>query len=310
MAVDLSLAIILGFTVTLTLVGVHLAGVRVYGEEESQPLAEQPLGSFLVDLSYKRRIFEVLLDVVLVVLAYYFANVAVDGPLTSHRAWAQLQAAVPVLVFVKLAVFLAMGVYRGLWRYVSIDNLVTYAKAVAVSSVVALAALIVVLRLHGFSRTLFMLDALLLFCFVAGSRVTFRVLRTMIRQHDQPDGRRVLIYGAGDAGELLLRELRNNPAHAYVPVGFADDDPAKHGRVIHGLRVFPGNGKLAVICQEQRVDEVVISSVRIAPERVEAIRVDCERARVELKRMRIEIEAIAPMDSRQAHIATVNRVGA
>jgi UDP-GlcNAc:undecaprenyl-phosphate GlcNAc-1-phosphate transferase len=102
----------------------------------------------------------------------------------------------------------------------------------------------------------------------------------------------VLIYGAGDAGELLLREMRNNLQLQYTPVGFVDDDPFKKGKMIHGLRVFGGNGHLGSICAEQQIEEVLISTSRIGDDRVREIRRDCEDARITLKRMRIEIELV------------------
>jgi UDP-GlcNAc:undecaprenyl-phosphate GlcNAc-1-phosphate transferase len=79
MEVDVSLALLLGFVVLLTLLGVYLAGVKVYEEEELAAAREKPLFAFLVDLSYKRRLFEVLLDVVLIILAYYSAYALLFG---------------------------------------------------------------------------------------------------------------------------------------------------------------------------------------------------------------------------------------
>jgi UDP-GlcNAc:undecaprenyl-phosphate GlcNAc-1-phosphate transferase len=102
----------------------------------------------------------------------------------------------------------------------------------------------------------------------------------------------VLIYGAGDAGELLLRELLNNRELKYAPVGFVDDDPKKKGKVIHGLRVFGGNGMLRNVCREQQVEEVLISSGRFSDERIAEIMSDCEVEQIALKRMRIRIEEI------------------
>jgi UDP-GlcNAc:undecaprenyl-phosphate GlcNAc-1-phosphate transferase len=126
---------------------------------------------------------------------------------------------------------------------------------------------------------------------LAGSRVAFRLFRRMIPA-PATDGRRVLIYGAGDAGELLLREMRNNLHLQYTPVGFVDDDPFKKGKVIHGLRVFGGNGNLRQVCDEQRVEEILISSSKIEEARVRQLQRDCEEARITLKRMRIEIELV------------------
>lgn len=285
------IAMVAGFAVALTLVGVYLAGVKVYDEAEVQAAREKPLVSFLVDLSYKRRIFEVLLDVMLVILAYYFSYVLIFGSDLGAEVWLLFLSTVPVLIFVKMSALLVAGVYRGLWRYISLDNLIVYAKAVGAGSVMSVLALLFAFRFQGFSRAVFVLDAMIFFLMLAGSRVAFRLFRQLLPSPSS-GGRRVLIYGAGDAGELLLREMRNNLRLQYTPVGFVDDDPFKKGKVIHGLRVFGGNGHLRRICVEQQVEEVLISSSRIDEDRVAEIRRDCEDAQVTLRRMRIEIELV------------------
>ncbi len=286
-----SLALILGFTVLLTLVGVYLAGVKVYDETEVQAAREKPIVSFLVDLSYKRRIFEVLLDIVLITLAYYGAYAMLYGATWSLGLRQLFMQTIPVLIFVKLSALLVAGVYRGLWRYISLDNLILYAKAVAAGSVASVLALLFAFRFAGFSRAVFVLDALLFFMMLAGSRVAFRLFRRMLPAPSN-GGRRVLIYGAGDAGELLLREMRNNSLLRYTPVGFVDDDPHKKGKVIHGLRVFGGNGNFRYLCDQHNVEEVLISSQQISEERLREILSACDDAHITLKRMRIEIELV------------------
>ena len=234
---DVSLAAIAGFTIVLTLIGVYLAGVKVYDQsDEAMALKEKPLYAFLVDVSYKRRIFEVLLDLVLIILSYWSAY-ALNFPPNSP-AWSLFIRTLPVLVFVKMSVFLVMGVYRGLWRYTSMSDLIVFAKAVAVSSVANLILLLFAFRFEGFSRKVFIVDAVLMLIFLAGSRMAFRLFRQILPAVGTANGRRVLIYGAGDGGELLLRELRNNRELNLSPIGFLDDDPAKSGKVIHGLKVF------------------------------------------------------------------------
>src|SRR5215208_2464332 len=283
------IAMVLGFAVVLTLVGVYLAGVKVYDEAEVQAAREKPLVSFLVDLSYKRRIFEVLLDVLLVILAYYFSYVLLFGSDLDARVWLLFLSTVPILIFVKMVALLAAGVYRGIWRYISLDNLIVYAKAVGAGSVMSVLVLLFAFRFEGFSRAVFVIDVMIFFMMLAGSRVAFRLFRQLIPA-PSTGGRRVLIYGAGDGGELLLREMRNNLQLQYTPVGFVDDDPFKKGKVIHGLRVFGGNGHLRRVCEDQRVEEILISSSKIDEDRVAEIRRDCEDAQVTLRRMRIEIE--------------------
>jgi len=103
----------------------------------------------------------------------------------------------------------------------------------------------------------------------------------------------VLIYGAGDGGELLLRELRNNGELQLWPIGFLDDDPAKSGKVIHGLRVFGGNGDLSSVCAQHDVDEVVISSMKMSEERIQEVLRCCSEKQIVVKRMRITMEDLS-----------------
>ena len=291
---DVSLAAIAGFTILLTLLGVYLAGVKVY-DDTDEALAQRDNSpyAFLVDLSYKRRIFEVLLDVVLILLAYWCAYAVKFGALSGSSAWNLFLRTLPVLVFVKMASFLVMGVYRGMWRYTSLDDLIVFVKAVILSSVVSVLAVLFIFRFEGFSRTIFIIDALLMFMFLAGSRMAFRLFRQVIPVSRSSEGTRVLIYGAGDGGELLLRELLNNRSLKYAPVGFLDDDPAKHGKLIHGLKVYNGNGDFNAVCRKVEVDELLISSSMMSEERLLQIKEICRSQNIAVKRMRITIEDLA-----------------
>jgi UDP-GlcNAc:undecaprenyl-phosphate GlcNAc-1-phosphate transferase len=288
---DVRLDSIARFTVLLTLIGVYLAGVKVYDEtEEVLALRDNSPYAFLIDLSYKRRIFEVLLDVILILLSYWCAYAVKFGALSGSTAWKLFLRTLPVLVFVKMAAFLVMGVYRGIWRYTSLDDLIVFAKAVVLSSVLSVLAVLFAFRFEGFSRTIFVIDGVLMFMFLAGSRMAFRLFRQVMPTPGASEARRVLIYGAGDGGELLLRELQNNRALKYAPVGFVDDDPAKYGKVLHGLKVYGGNGDLSAICRRHDVDEVLISSSRMTEERLQEIRDFCRSQEIDVKRMRITIE--------------------
>ena len=101
-----------------------------------------------------------------------------------------------------------------------------------------------------------------------------------------------MIYGAGDGGEMVLRELKNNPDWDYTPIGFVDDDPMKKDKVIHGLKVFGGNGSLAAICREKNVQEILISFRNISPKRLEDVREICRETDISLKRAQLKIEPL------------------
>jgi UDP-GlcNAc:undecaprenyl-phosphate GlcNAc-1-phosphate transferase len=168
-----------------------------------------------------------------------------------------------------------------------------FVKAIALSSILSLMVVLFRFRFEGFSRTVFIIDGVLMLMFLGGSRMAFRLFRQILPVSPSTGGHRVLIYGAGDAGELLLRELQNNRDLKLSPIGFLDDDPAKSGKVIHGLKVLGGNGDLGAVCRQHEVDEVLISSSKMPEDRVEEILRCCKDERITLKRMRITIENLS-----------------
>src|ERR1041385_7678916 len=120
---DVGIALLAMFTLGLTLLGVYLAGVKGYDEEqEVRGERDNLLFAFLIDFSYKRRIFEVLLDVVLIVLSYWSAYAIKFEPFSDSPAWKLFLRTLPVLVVVRLGAFLVFGVYRGIWRYTGMDD--------------------------------------------------------------------------------------------------------------------------------------------------------------------------------------------
>ena len=288
-----SLALVGFFIVLLVLLGVYLAKVKVYKEEdEDLALKNNAMYGFLINLSYKRRVFEVLLDAMLITLAYYFSYVLFFGDFENTRAWGLFLKTLPLLIVLKLGAFLLMGVYRGIWRYTSLKDFVTFAKGVVLGSVLSVMAILLLYRFQEFSRAVFVVDGMLLLSGLVASRMAFRLLRQMIPAPMSSSRSKVLIYGAGDGGEMVLRELENNPEWDLKPVGFFDDDPLKKDKVIHGLPVFGGNGSLPEICRENNVQEILLSFREISPEKLKEFRLICQDADVLLKRAWIKIEPV------------------
>jgi len=288
-----SIALICAFSIVLVIIGVYLSKVKVYeGEQEELAVQNNAVFAFLVNFSYKRRIFEVLLDALLITLSYYAAFFVVFGPFENTSNWDLFVKSLPILVLMKLSSFLVMGVYRGLWRYTSVSDLITFAKGVALGSVLSVLALLAIYRFEYFSRTVFFVDAALLLLALFGSRMTFRLIRRVIPLPQSGEGRRVLIYGAGDGGEMVLRELQNNPEWPYLPIGFVDDDPLKSNKLIHGLKVFSTNGSIADLCRENDIAEVLISIRQFDPEKMRDLRNICRESNIALKQAHIRIEPV------------------
>jgi UDP-GlcNAc:undecaprenyl-phosphate GlcNAc-1-phosphate transferase len=288
-----SLALIGLFTVILAIVGVYLSKVRVYEEKQDDlAIRNNAVFAFLVDVSYKRRIFEVFLDTFLITFSYYAAYVLLFGAFEESSNWGLFLRTLPILIVAKLAAFLLAGAYRGIWRYTSIGDFITFAKGVVLGSGLSILAILLVYRFQNFSRAVFVVDGIILLLAIVSSRMAFRLIRQILPAGNAADGRRVLIYGAGDGGEMVYRELRNNPAWQYVPVGFIDDDPMKKDKVIYGLRVFDANGTLPEICEAQNVQEILVSFRDISSEKLDQVKAVCRNADITLRRAQIKIETI------------------
>lgn len=288
-----SIALIAFFILVLTIVGVYLSKVKVYEEQQEElALQNNAVFGFLLNFSHKRRIFEVILDAFLITLAYYGSYILIFGSIEDSENWQLFLKTMPILIVMNLFAFLAAGVYRGIWRYTSVKDLVTFVKAVVFGSILSVLAILLLYRFEHFSRAVFIVNALLLFLAIAGSRMAFRFFRQLLPAAVNTEGRKVLIYGAGDGGEMVLRELYNNPEWNYAPVGFLDDDPLKKDKVIHGLRVYGGNGSLLQICRSSEIEEVLIASRKIQNERLKEIREICKGMDISLKRALLKIEPL------------------
>jgi UDP-GlcNAc:undecaprenyl-phosphate GlcNAc-1-phosphate transferase len=295
-SIDVSIVVIATFIIVLTFLGIHLGRVRVYAEAELAAAREKPLVSFLFDLSYKRRIFDVVLDAALISLAYYMAYAFKFGPIHESGDWQLFVKTLPVVVVVKLAMFLATGIYRGIWRYASLHNVVDFARATLVSTVAMVLVIVFAFRFEGFSREVIALDAVFLMIALTASRFAFRILRRLLPMPHAQTCSRVLIYGAGDGGELVYRELRNNSALNAVPVAFVDDDATKSGRIIHGLRVHATATPLVEICRRLKIDQLLISTTKLSSERLTDIVRQCAAAGVLVSRAGMKFEPLLPSD--------------
>ncbi len=288
-----SLAVIATFTIVLAIAGVYLSKVRVY-DERQEDLASQnnAVFAFLVDVSYKRRIFEVFLDAMLITLSYYAAYVMLFGAFESSGNWDLFIKTLPLLVVLKLFAFLSAGVYRGLWRYTSIGDIITFGKGAILGTVLSVVAVLVLYRFENFSRAVFVLDGIILLFALVGSRMAFRLIREVLPMPNATVGRRTLIYGAGDGGEMVLREIRNNANINLLPVAFIDDDRMKRDKLINGLKVYEGNGTLETICRENDIEEILISFRDASPVKLAEIRELCRDLNVGLKKAELKIESM------------------
>jgi FlaA1/EpsC-like NDP-sugar epimerase len=229
---------------------------------------DRAVGVLVRALMAWRRPIIVLLHLVLVVVSSYLALLLRFDAFIPAKDLALWLRVLPVLVIVRGVTFYPFRLYEGLWRYTSISDLRDIVAGVSLSSV----AFAVVTRLGmgvtGYPRSVYVIDAVLLVFIMGGLRLGRRVYRELARTGL---GKRVLIFGAGDAGEMIVRDMQHNRWYDYRPIGFLDDDRAKVGRRIHGLSVMGTRDDLPSIMVREHPDQVLIAMPRIDPAIVRSV---------------------------------------
>lgn len=191
----------------------------------------------------------------------------------------------PAVLGVKIVVFWYYGLFRGWWRYVSMADLVAISKANALSSVLVVLYAVFAFRLESIARTVLFLDGLFCFLIVAGLRFSIRIFRERSPRLREGKFRkkRLLIAGAGNAGQMIVRELRLNRKLPYHAVGFVDDDIRKQKNRFLGLPVLGTCAGIPAVCRKHRIEEVVIAIPSANGKQIKAIVEQCQSARVEFK---------------------------
>jgi len=204
----------------------------------------------------RRRPLVVSIHLALVALTNYLAFwLRFDGAVAPPEMETFWRFLAPLLA-IRATAFVPFRLYEGLWRYTSIWDLRNIVTAVVLSSFAFFTLVYGGLGVRVYPRSIYIIDALLLICAMVAVRLTRRVYAELTRT---PRERRVLIYGAGDAGEMVVRDMLRHPDSDYEPVGFVDDDPAKHGQRIHGVPVLGGRADLPRLVQAYAPSEILVA---------------------------------------------------
>ena len=188
----------------------------------------------------------------------------------SHLA--ALKSILPIALAIKLAVLFGFGLHRGMWRYTDLRDSWRLFQASIVSSLILVAYVSFIHSFQGFPRSIFIIDCIFTFFLTGGYRISIRtffrymenyrvgnILPLKVYARRRSNLTNVLIIGAGDAGEKLLREIIENPVLAYNVVGFADDDPGKKNRALHGVPVLGPVNDMPGIVSRYAVQEIFIA---------------------------------------------------
>ncbi len=287
---SLTLVLIAFYLLFVLFFWIYLGRVKVYSEKSI--LSEESasvLTPLLVQITYRRRLFEVLLDGVLISVAYYTAYLLrFEGQVGEDFDF--FLKSLPIMLACQTFSFYIMGVYRGIWESTGIKDLIGYVKAITIGTVMPMLILLFIYRFQSFSRAVFVIYWGVMLLLVSLSRLSFRLLDEGVRIPSRR-GDRTLIYGAGIGGQFALKEIQSNPDLGLQLVGFVDDNPRLRGRKINGYPVLGGGENLGEIIKAHDIRTIIVSFKRAGPEKASDIKTLCDRLdmKLEVRQMQVLI---------------------
>jgi UDP-GlcNAc:undecaprenyl-phosphate GlcNAc-1-phosphate transferase len=249
----------------------------------------------LLEVTYRYRLYEVLLDQALIAVAYYAAfRIRFDAP-TLGAFFLPFAASFPLVIATQLAGLWFVGKYRQVWRSFGSAEVVTILKGVTLGVLGSVCVVVYLYRFERFSRGVFLIDAIVLTFLLIGSRVAIATIDEYLSRQ-RSAGRDVLIYGAGRGGALLVRKLLQDKRPGGMPIGFVDDDPSKRWMKLEGLPVLGSSVELPEILRTRSISQVIISIEDLPLDQLRRVEATCEARGVPLKRARFRIEDVSEIE--------------
>lgn len=285
------------FIVGLAVFGVYLGSLNVYKSGEKAPSCSEDRSLFrqnaLLRLGFvhKRLLTSILTDFLLIVASFSVAYyLRFEGRITPSQANFLLKA-LPLVISVKLVVFYLLGLYRSIWRHVGTMDVLRIFVASTIGSVLCAILILGITESPPMSWVTFVFDWILTINSVAGVRLVFRGLKQYFASQRR-EGLRVLLYGAGDTGELSLREIRYNKELGLYPIGFVDDEPSKRATTVQGVPILGNFGELVQLVNKHKINGVLITSTKLDDGLKRKVQELCQREGIVCKEFRINFTPI------------------
>lgn len=190
----------------------------------------------------------------------------------------------PLIIGLFLLLNILMKIYAGRWKYASFDELINLVSAAIISTSLLFVADMLI---HGarnyFPISIAVMGGVLSIFTMAFVRLQYRLLSEMRLRRGVRGGKNVLLVGAGEAGEMVARDMLRHPEYDYSPVAFVDDDPGKKKLVVQGVPVLGGREDIPKIVMRQEIDEIFITIPSATGEKVREILPYCEETGAKIK---------------------------
>ena len=278
------------FLIAMIIFAVFLSRVRVYDAEATSTFDRNTTTPLVIDFMHQRRVMEVLLDLCLISIAYYTSYRLRFEGVDFDRNFSVFYRTLPMVLSVQMLALFAVGTYRGMWRYFGLMDTVGIAKGVGLGTVAAVPIILLVFRFEQYSRTVFVIDAMLLVILLTASRVSFRLIGELLNRN-RTGVTRVVVYGAGDGGAMVVREFANVEQSPQM-IGFIDDDPRKQRIRVQGYPVLGTYESLVTLISTGAVDMVVIAAHLTDASRLDQLQLLCAEHRVSLTRLLFKLDRL------------------
>lgn len=225
-------------------------------------------------------------DIFTIILSVYGALVLrFNGPIETMYLQRANSIIIPILI-VCYGILYAFEMYKGIWKYASIAELWN----IIFSSITSTLAIIVISYITGntLPTSCYLMILAIFLLGLCGSRYSYRLIRMFRREYmgnKTREKERVLIYGAGSAGEKILREITNSTGLHKEVVCFIDDDDNKWARKIHNVRIKGGRDILKLVCKEEKIDEIIVAMPAANHKKLAEVLNACKETKCRLKRV-------------------------
>lgn len=236
-----------------------------------------------------KRVFLICYDICAVMVAailalllrFDFSYHAIPG-----RYEKNLWEVLPILVVTAIIIFAVFRLYTSLWVYAGATELLNITTACVLNTMCSLLLIAILRGVNTFPRSFYIMYGVIVWIFIFISRYAYRAIRLLIRRRaDNADRANVLIIGAGDAGNALIREIRTSRYLHKKIIGVIDDDKSKIGRYIQGVKVLGNRNNIIDVASEYHVTEIIVAMPSASPKELKGILDICKETGCDLKRL-------------------------
>jgi UDP-GlcNAc:undecaprenyl-phosphate/decaprenyl-phosphate GlcNAc-1-phosphate transferase len=267
--------------VFLFLLGIFLSGPDIK-KIENRVRANNGTNGLAALLMRKRHIVvEIAADALIVAASYILAYYLMGNGTISRTQGVLIGRSLPIFVFFQMISFYLFGVYRGVWKYVSFGDMIRIVGGALAGTAVSALVLFLFTFFTGYSVFVVIVYFFVMTFLIAARAASLRSFTEYFTRHRARRAqKRVIIFGAGDSGNTVLREILNNGGLDRRPLAFIDDDPAKTGKIINGIKVLGTRDVLGRVIREKEADELIVAISDLSAETQRYIQRVCKESKI------------------------------